>query len=260
MEFVRGQAIVGFPFGLVHKNTGAGITSGTVNVYITIDGGTQFTAGATPVHEGNGQWTMDLVGSETDGDLIGIAITHIDAIVQHFTIKTTPVATTTPVIAVTISAAGTSLVDNFEYYGTLNSADLYFDNRLDSSCWENATVKDRQTSLIQATRAIERLNFEGFKNNSLQTLQFPRNDDTDIPVEIEYATYEIAIKLLEGVDTDIETRTFGVLKEAYSGVSTTYDSDYVNIHIRAGIPSIIAWEYLLPFLRDPTRILLSRVS
>jgi hypothetical protein len=260
MEFPRGSAIVGFPFGLVNRLTGEAITSGTVNVYITIDGGTQFPAQNVPIHKGNGQWSINFNGNETNGTFIGISIVHIDAIPEFFTINTTEPDTNTPVIVVNISSAGTSIVGNFEYYGTLTAADLYFDNRLFSDCWINATIKDRQSALIAAARAIDKLNYIGCKNDTDQNLQFPRGDDITIPVEVEYAAYEIALKLLEGADSEIEAQALGVMSESYSDVKTAYQIGYVNEHLRAGIPSIEAWDYLKPFLRDSREVNLIRVN
>ena len=259
MEFQRGSAITGFPFGLVDKQTGDPVTTGTVTVYITIDGGTQFVGSNVPVHEGNGQWTVNFNGNETDGTFIGIMITHANAIPEHFTIKTTE-PSSTPVIVVNVSSSGTSIVGNFEYYGTLTAADLYFDNRLFSDCWTDAIIKNRQNALIAAARAIDKLNYIGCKNDVDQILQFPRGTDTSIPVEIEYAAYEIALKLLEGVDSEIEAQALGVMSEAYSDVKTAYQMGFVNEHLRAGIPSIEAWDYLKPFLRDSKLVNLIRVS
>ena len=148
----------------------------------------------------------------------------------------------------------------FEYYGTLTAAEFYFDNRLKSDKWTSSTVGDQQKALIQATRAIEKLNYENSKNAVDQNLQFPRGDDTTVPIEIEYACYEIAIKLLEGYEPEIEAETLGILSETYSGVRSTYDNTFVNDHIRAGIPSIEAWMYLKPFLFDPLEITISRVN
>lgn len=262
MEFIKGEAVTGFPFGLVKKASGDAFlnSDGTPTVYITIDGGIQATATNAAVHEGNGQWTVNFNGGETNGDLIGILVTHADVVPVHFAIATNTLPTTVPVIAVTVSGSGTSLVDNFEYYGLLLSADLYFENRLNSDKWTSSTVNDRQRSLIQATRAIDKLNYANVKNVITQNLQFPRGDDTVVPREIEYANYEIGIKLLEGVDLEIESDTLGILSETYSGVRSTYDADFVNEHMRAGIPSIEAWEYLKPFLMDQRQLKLSRVN
>lgn len=258
MAFTRGQAITGFVFGLVNKTTGGPVTTGTPIVYITIDGGTQFLGTHTPEHEGNGQWSVNFNGNETDGNIVGVMITHTDAIAQHFTLITEE-SSSDPVVSVTVSSSGTSISDTFEYYGTLVAADQYFSYRLDSNDWELATVKDREKSLIQATRAIDKLNYANDKYDDDQNLQFPRGDDDEVPIEIEYACYEIAIKLLGGVDKDVEAKTLGIMSESYTGIRTTYDEEYVNEHIRAGIPSIEAWEYLKPFLRDSRSVKLTRV-
>jgi len=260
MEFFRGEALSGFPFGLVNKSTGDIIITGTVNVFLTIDDGIQFAATHIPTYKGNGQWTVNFNGNETDGNLIGIMIVHADAIPLHFAFKTSERDANVPAIVVNISSAGTSIVDDFEYYGTLTAADLYFDNRLFSDVWVNATIKDRQTALIAAARAIDKLNYCNDKNSEDQNLQFPRGNDTTIPVEIEYAAYEIAIKFLEGVENEIEAQSLGVMSESYSGVKTSYQGSYVNEHLRAGIPSIEAWEYLKAFLRDSRQVNLSRVN
>lgn len=143
------------------------------------------------------------------------------------------------------------------HYGTLEKADTYFSERLNTSIWEMSIVSDRTKAMLMATKAIDRLNYANVKTAELQ---FPRGDDTVVPVEIEYACYEIALALLDGVDVDQEAQTIGVMSETYSGVRSTYDGDYVNHHIRAGIPSIIAWDYLKPFLRDPRLLNVSRVN
>ncbi len=145
-------------------------------------------------------------------------------------------------------------------YGSLFGAESYFAGRLHTNAWDQALISDREAALQQATRAIDCLNFAGCKHDELQELQFPRGDDLEVPIEIVWATYELAIKLLEGVEVDQEAETIGVLTEQYSGVRTTYDETYVNEHIRAGIPSIRAWNYLKPFLRDPRQMRVSRVN
>jgi hypothetical protein len=277
MEFVRGQAISGFPFGLVSRIDGTSITSGTVDVYVTIDGGAQFLASNPPEHEGFGQWTMNFNGNETDGTFLGITVIHADAIPEHFTIKTSEPAGQ-DLVNVTVSNLGFSQlnptedstgwtnVGNFYYYGSLPAAGVYFASRLNSECWTEATIDDRNSAMIAATRLIDQLNYAGEKHTIRceiepeQPLQFPRNNDESVPAEICFACYEIAIKLLEGVDHDIDVSNLGVITERYSGVVTAYDPFYVNEHIRAGIPSVVAWAYLKPFLHDPKTIQLSRVN
>lgn len=263
MDFVKGEAVVGFPFQMLNKY-GQPLTTGTVIGYITKDGGTQEQLSMVPVHEGNGQWSVNISATEMNADIIGLLFKHddIDSITQHFTIKTLVLSTEDAYTYVPATSVGVTTVEDltWNYYGTISRANVYFSKRLNTGAWDNAFYNDRESSLIMATRIIDRLNFAGDKSSEDQVLQFPRCDDTKVPVSIEYAAYEIALALLDGYNPDQEVQTLGVLSESYSGVRTTYDADYVNEHIRAGVPSIDAWEYLRPFLRDPKRVRLSRVS
>jgi hypothetical protein len=262
MPFTRGQAQP-FPFSLIKKTSGDAFTDsdGTPSVYFTIDSNAQQTAGGTPVYQGNGQWLITFTGSEVQGSTMGILCTHADVIPEHTTVDVVAEQDTFQVQSVvTVSSSGTSISGTFEYYGTLAAGEDYFNYRLGSDAWDQAIIKDREKALIAATRLIDKLNFENSKADDDQNLQFPRGDDTTVPVEIEFACYEITIKLLEGVDNEVEAQSLGVLTETYTGVRTTYQAGFVNEHLRAGIPSIEAWEYLKPFLRDSKRIQLARIS
>jgi hypothetical protein len=62
MPFKINTAVTGFTVGLVSSINGSDITTGTPVVYRTLDGGTQTAIGDTSlVHEGNGQWSFDLL-------------------------------------------------------------------------------------------------------------------------------------------------------------------------------------------------------
>jgi hypothetical protein len=88
MAFIRGTAVVGFTFGLVNKSNGAAVTAGTTIGYITKDGGSQAQLADTPVHEGNGQWSVNLSASEMDAIMIGLQFVNSNAIPVQFTLKT----------------------------------------------------------------------------------------------------------------------------------------------------------------------------
>ncbi len=75
-----------------------------------------------------------------------------------------------------------------------------------------------------------------------------------------FATYELAIVLLDQLDPEMEIRKLGVTSESYAGVRTTYDRSSVDPGTLAGIPSVTAWQFLQPYLADPDEINLSRVS
>lgn len=145
-------------------------------------------------------------------------------------------------------------------YGTISEAETYFGERLNTRAWDTAVISDRTKALLMATRAIDRLNFSGSKNSYTQELQFPRGDDTTVPSDIKYACFELALAFLDGVDLEQEANSVNVASDAFSGVRTTYDGDTYAEHMRAGIPSIVAWQYLKPYLRDPREILISRVN
>lgn len=88
-HYVKGQKVVGFTFALINKTTGDPITAGTVTGYVTIDGGTQTALTNSPVHEGNGQWSVTLTAAEMNGDVIGLIFTHANAVPANLTIHTT---------------------------------------------------------------------------------------------------------------------------------------------------------------------------
>lgn len=153
-----------------------------------------------------------------------------------------------------------TIVTSFPFYGTIAEANNYFDNRLDSGYWDEATDNDKRKALVMATRQIDRLNFLGDMAESSQRLQFPRGTDTTVPKDIEYATYEEAIILLSGANLESETNRLFVQSQSFSSVRTTYDRTYTQEHVRNGILSATAWKLISPYLRDPYEIQISRVD
>jgi hypothetical protein len=170
---------------------------------------------------------------------------------------------------------------NFDYYGTLQEANDYFDNRLHETAWYRARATDRPKALIAATRIIDALNFKGYKHTvqvlldgdpdasdediraqeAAQPLEFPRGDDTEVPEAIRMACYEIAHSLLDGKDPELELENLGIVSQGYESVRTTYSRTQVPIeHIINGVPNAQAWRLLRPFLRDDDAIKLARIS
>lgn len=102
---------------------------------------------------------------------------------------------------------------NENSFVTLEEADLYFEERIASSAWENATDKDKEKALITATKRINKLSFIGYKKDINQPLEFPRKLTQsfycsyrmpDIPQEVKDATCEEAISLLEYINLNGE--------------------------------------------------------
>lgn len=145
-------------------------------------------------------------------------------------------------------------------YLTSEEAQEYFDGRLNTEVWEDATEENKEKALTMATRILNRLNYLGDKTDSAQENQFPRFADSVIPQNILDACCEIALALLDGVDPELEYENLLMVQQSFDVVKTTYDRSMVQEHIIAGVPSIVAWRLIRPYLRDFKTIDLSRVS
>ena len=124
--------------------------------------------------------------------------------------------------------------------------------------WCSLTTNQQTKYLKMATRAIERLNFAGEKADPAQELQFPRGCDTTIPDDIQQACCELAWSFFDDVDADLEIENLRSVSQGVGAARVTYSPDVIPYYIVAGIPSIKAWTLLVPYLRDPGEIELSR--
>ncbi len=192
------------------------------------------------------------------------------------------------------------------FYGTIDEATQYFQNRLHADSWFNAAVADRPKGLWAATQIIDTLNYKGNKHsvwlvlqqymnlnnfgtlpvtcapalplllimpeyapskqqlldaNAAQLHEFPRDQDTDVPLNIRYACYEIAFSLLDGKDPELELEAMGISQQTFGPVQTSYSRNNVPLeHLINGVPNATAWRYIRPFLRSSDQIKLSRIS
>lgn len=170
-------------------------------------------------------------------------------------------------------------VFNTTAYLTRDDAQTYFDLRLNADAWNDATPQQQDAALFQATKAIDRLNYAGVRLSDYQTsvlgqvvtsqsLEFPRvtiqlkdpvaNPPTT-PEDILTACCLIALALLDGVDPEIEAQNVGTLHQGFSALRETYDPTVIRESYRAGIASVEAWNYLVPYLQDPRNISFRRV-
>jgi hypothetical protein len=181
----------------------------------------------------------------------------------------------------------------YSYYGTLAKANTYFEQRLHSDAWNDSATTDRPKALQEATRLIDNLAYKGVKNSvwlimyeldsttgnytkkltdtpnnaelivadAAQTLEFPRGQDTTVPQEIEWATYEVALALIEGFDPEDAADRMNVIRQAYSAVRTTYDnSSDMAEYLVYGIPTARVWQWLKPYLVDSRIIRMRRAD
>jgi len=135
-------------------------------------------------------------------------------------------------------------------YIEIVDAQLYFDDRLNTDEWDYADDEKKLKALKMATLAIDRLNFRGEMADEAQEHQFPRGTDTTVPTDITNACCEIALKLLEDIDPDMEYSDLTINHHQFSFVRNTQDRSFAQPHVVAGIPSPTAWKMLLPYLRD----------
>lgn len=169
----------------------------------------------------------------------------------------------------------TNLV-NCNYYG--NTFTDYFALNLNNETWNAATSIQKISALIQATRAIDRLNFVGHKLTQSQVLQFPRNTNSyylpfpfdannglytfptecDYPDDIEFACYEEASLLLADPDTQDAISSTNIIAEQLGAAKVSYDRSYIQTNVRSGIMSVMAWNFLQPYIRDNLEINLER--
>jgi hypothetical protein len=172
---------------------------------------------------------------------------------------------------------------NFDYYGTLEEANEYFEQRLHETAWSQAVPTNRPKALLMATRIIDTLNYKGRKasvheylytfddpadaddevireKEAEQPLEFPRGEDTEVPEAIRIACYEIAYSLLDGKDPEFELENLSITSQGFQSLRTTYSRNQVPIeHLINGVPNATAWRYLRPFLRDSDAVKLKRV-
>lgn len=146
-------------------------------------------------------------------------------------------------------------------YITIVEATAYFDGRLYTSCWDDASDTDRNKALTMATRSLDRLNYHGQKADPAQVLQFPRLNDTVVPQDIKDGCAEEALALLDGKDPECERESIGITETVIGPVKAKFDRQTARpINILHGIMSATAWSFILPYLRDPLTMRFSRTS
>jgi hypothetical protein len=144
-------------------------------------------------------------------------------------------------------------------YCTVEEADTFFYNRLNTLDWDDADDNDKARSLNMATSIIERLNFTGDITDSEQDLEFPRDGDIDIPQCIKDACCMCALKFLEGYSIDDARDEERISSQGYGSVRQS-TRDLALPYLAAGIPSAEAWDLLLPYLVQGNAVHMDRIS
>jgi hypothetical protein len=144
-------------------------------------------------------------------------------------------------------------------YVSIDYADNYFNYRLFSDPWHQATSTEKLSALLMATRVIDQLPLRRSKLSSNQTLAFPRTGQTSVPDVIKFCCCEEALSLLAGNDPVEEAEALGITGESYSGVRTNYDPNRVCIWKDYGFTSKKAFEYVYPYTDNLDTFRLDRI-
>lgn len=133
-------------------------------------------------------------------------------------------------------------------YATLDEADEHLAGVLNTEPWDLSTDVLRTKALMQATRSIQALNVPSYDDVLL------------VPEDFKIATTEIALKLLDGFDPEVEIHNAGIKSLGFDKLQQTNKSEEIPLHILAGIPSIIAFNILRAHMPDITTIHLGRAD
>ncbi len=98
-------------------------------------------------------------------------------------------------------------------YQTVNGADNYHIRRLHNEAWHDATSNLKESALMWATRTLDTLFWKGLKEDSANSLQWPRSgaydaygllvDSDTVPEAIKNACSELAFHFVSN-DTTVE--------------------------------------------------------
>ena len=99
-----------------------------------------------------------------------------------------------------------ALTEGVNSYGSRAEADAYFNDSISKASWDAFTNTSKDQGLVEATRILERQQWQGTKEVALQDLHFPAENVTDCSGNLllasetldimQEAQYEYALALL----------------------------------------------------------------
>lgn len=144
--------------------------------------------------------------------------------------------------------------------GSTAGGDAYATTQLFFEAWTRATTAKKTQALNHATGIVNTLPLLGSKTDPDQTDAFPRDSDTETPQPVEYAVYEIAKALLEGINPQKEIDNLPLSSTAFIGVRKSRDTSIEIPYKQLGLPSPTAYRLLRPYLMDERSIQILRTS
>jgi len=142
-----------------------------------------------------------------------------------------------------------------------NYAFRYFNAMLYTDQWLTAPVQNQERALNMAWATINLLAFRGVKRVSSQTDELPRDFMSDLDMDAIYkAQCEIAFSLLKGDTPEKLMETYLIKRDTLAKATVEYNNTNIPENLLAGVPSVVAWRYLAPYLTDSRAIRISRAS
>lgn len=153
-------------------------------------------------------------------------------------------------------------------FATVEEADAYLATRLNSGAWTGTDPK--AVALIEATRTLSALAWQGYRTDDVQALSWPRTgvvnpdasldapagawtgmpeyDDDVIPQRVKDATCELALEFLRAGTTDIagQDDAAGIILETVGPLTTEWESAGVRPQGLQRYPRVIG--FIAPLL------------
>jgi hypothetical protein len=151
-----------------------------------------------------------------------------------------------------IATVGSSTANAFV---TAVEATAYLGTRLNASAFTGASTDDQARAVIEATRELSVLSWEGQRADSTQALAWPRqfavNPDspwqywfstTELPQRVKDATCELALEFLKAGTTDIAALdpTISVIRKKVDVLETEYAAPFLRAKGLAIFPRVMA--------------------
>lgn len=160
-------------------------------------------------------------------------------------------------MAVTIVATVGSATANA--FVTRAELDTYLEARFNASAATGASTANRDIAIIEATRDISVMAFQGYRVDETQALSWPRSsalnpdtgtyyDEDVIPQRVKDATCELAMEALKAGTTDIfaQDSKQNVIQKTVGPLSTTYSDPSARTRGIARYPRVM--DQLSPLL------------
>ena len=157
-------------------------------------------------------------------------------------------------MALTITAtAGSATANSFS---TLAEAETYMEGRGNKALWTAASDGDKNIALVEATRDIDAMAFSGYRSDSTQSLDWPREwavdpddpnqdyfDNDVVPTRVKNAACELAFQYIKAGTTDVAAidSKVNVKRKKVDVLETEYFASTTTPQGVARYPRVMTW-------------------